>query len=153
MKNKKQLFSAAVLLLALAIVGYLWHSGRDRYTIQEMDIQSPSHFDLLFHRHGGVTYRHHGKGVHMYLAQYRRDERVLHERVVRIASTDAFSFSGSAVWGVTIEEGMPRELRAQMTMGAAMGHGYFDFSSLDFDFATAITSRFHVNDQPIEVGK
>ena len=154
MINRRNLSLALVgILILVIVVGSFFNSDEDSFTIEAMDIQRPNHLDLLFQSHGGVTYRHYGSSVSMYLVQYRRDEQVFHELVTGIARADAYAFSGSAIWGVTREGMKPHELRASVTINGSMGQSYIDLSALDFDFSAIATSAALVDNQRIESGE
>ena len=152
MKTKKLLFLAVIIMLMSLAIGYILFSTEEEYTVRSMDVSSPSHFDILFHRHGGVTYHHYGQGVQMYLAKFRRVEQILHELVTGVTSVGANTFSGSAVWGITTSQGMPCELRAIVKMGSAMGQNYFDISTIDFDFLSGASAGPFEGEQQIEIG-
>jgi len=95
MKHKGKLIVAVILIVTVAVSGFSGCANQQPDTyIQAMDTEL-SHFDLLFHKHGSVSFRHHGEDIHLYLAQYRRDERVLHERVGGLGIVGEYTFEGT----------------------------------------------------------
>jgi len=112
-----------------------------------------SHFDLLFHRYGSVSFRHQGEEVSVYLAQYERDERVLHEQVGGLG-VGAETFDGTILWGVTTEGDEPLELRTIVAVDGAWGQKSFDLSAIDFNFAALITTGgISAEREEIEAGR
>jgi len=112
-----------------------------------------SYFDLLFHKHGGFTFRHHGEDAHVYLAQYRRDEQVLHERVGGLGTMGVHTFEGTILWGVTTEGDEPSELRTIVAVDGAWSQKSFDLSVIDFDFAGFTSAGVSTEREEIEVGR
>jgi len=128
------------LIVALVIVAYIWHENQDnRPYIEAIDTEQ-SHFDLLFHRYGGVRFRQQSEGVRVYLAHYNREELVLHEAIAGLGFGEAHMLDGYLLWGVTTEGGVPMELRTRLSAGAGISSTYFDLSYLNFDLTTAATA-------------
>jgi len=98
-----------------------------------VDAPEPGHLDLLFSERGEVSYQFFGQEIGLYLAQYRRDELVLHERVGGISTTKPTEFSGSVIWGVALKKNRRSEIRARIGTDFGTGHGYFDVSQIDFN--------------------
>jgi len=111
-----------------------------------------SAMDLLFLAHDGFGFDVYAESVGIYLAHYQQGQRVLHERVTSIATTEAFQFSGSLFWGITIQDNQPSELRATVSINGAQGRGYFDLSQIDLPQGVFHGSFFGTND-PIERGR
>jgi len=140
MKRHGKRILVLILVAALVIAAYIWHENQENHPYIEAMDASPSHFDLLFHRHGGVSFRQKAEGVTVYLAHYQRDELVFHEAVAGIGTVGAYIFEGSLIWGVTTEGGVADELRARLVTGGAMSSVHFDLAVLDFDFTAASTA-------------
>ena len=140
--NKRVLILAAILL-ALAAVGYLRETNRGTFQggrisglpsgHLRVEHHHGGHLDLLLSHRGEVSYNFYGTGVSVYIAYYERDELILHERVGGIGAGEPYEFSGTAVWGITTEGVVPRELRLRVGMNGAKGFSYFDFSQLGLD--------------------
>jgi len=140
MKHRGKFIIAAVLLVALVVLGYIWHTHQGNRTyIRAMDTEQ-SHFDLLFHRHGGVTFRQNAEWIRVYLAHYQREELVLHEALAAIGTVGTYLSEGSLIWGVTTEYGVPTELRTRLIRSGGISATQFDLSTLDFDLTAASTA-------------
>ena len=108
--------------------------------------------DLLFGAHDGFGYDVLADGVGVYIAHYQHGQKVLHERISGVASSEAHQFSGSLLWGLTVEGGVPNEIRAIVTMNTASGRGHFDFTQLYFPSALTMIRLFDASG-PIELGE
>jgi len=164
-RNKLIFILLAILLVAVSVLGYLWHTNRgpfqgDRIAglpsghIRVLETE-PSPLDLLFHRHsyGGVSFNYFGESVHVYLAYYTRDELVFREPLASHATAGDHEWSGSMHWGLTIEGDQPGELRVRLISGGAMSQTYFDFSQLAFEPSLTVGSTLADLNSPIVRGK
>jgi hypothetical protein len=147
MKHRKKII-IAVLLVILIILGNLWNLNlgpfqgnsvaglRDGH-FRIMDTWQSSHFDLLFHRYGGIEFNHFGRGVHAFIAHYQWGVLVLQEQVASSGgTTEDWYRNGSVLWGITMEDSLPKELRVDVQSGGTFGRNHFDFSSFDFEVGT-----------------
>ena len=161
--GNKRVIVLSVILVAVAALGYMWQTNRGPFQGDgiagppsghiRVDHHRASHIDLLLVNYGGVSYNLFGRQVHVYIAHYERDELILHELVGGVATVDAHEFTGTALWGVTTEEGQRRELRVRVDMNGAAGSSYFDFSRLGFDEGPLGMSGPIITDGEIEPGR
>ena len=140
--TKRYIIAAFVMVFVIGCLFYMWHTNRIFFQgnsvagLPDGQVRiwnnPPSHFDLVFNRHGSVNFNHFGTEVSVYIAFYRQDELIMHESVVSIQTVDYADFSGSAFWGLTTERNSPCELRVSLnTRGVSWN--YFDFSLFDFE--------------------
>jgi len=149
MRRKGILVIVVVLLVAVVVLGYIYTIHGNRTYVTAIDTTQDSHFHILFHRHGGVTFRQHSERVRVYLAHYNQEELVLHELVASIETVGAYTFNGSFIWGITTERGQATELRTKLVRNGAMSLNYTDLSNLGFDITTASTAGFSALTSPL----
>ena len=154
-----------ITLGAVSVAGYMWYTNQGLFQGDrisgvptghiKVDHAQASHLDLLFSNYGGVSYNFVGEWVSVYIAYYERDELVLRERVNALGTAEPYELSGSVIWGITIEEGLRRELRVRISSGGAVSVNYFDFSQIDFVPGLFVNSpEFNnINSRPIELGR
>ena len=145
MKNANKL---TILFMAILVVGagaaYLWQMNlgpfgggrvagvRSGHLRVDHHHEPMNHLDLLLSYRGGISYNFYGRQAHVFIARYERDELVFHELVSGISTVEAHQISGSMIWGVTAEDGMPRELRVRVGIAGGMSFGHIDFSQIGF---------------------
>ena len=144
-RNKIILIIIVLLLGAGSVLGYMKYTNRGPFEgfslaglpdnhIKFLNKQLSQHpFELLFNAYGGVYFNGNGKDVNVYLSYYKRDELVLHESLASIGFGNVHVYSGYVLWGLTMKNNLPDELRVDMLAGGGKCNNTFDFSSLDIE--------------------
>ena len=138
MKKRRRLvvlIVIAIILLAI-MIGYFGCSRNEEMdsSIKTIEMEERSHLDLLFWARGQVEFDHDGRQVHMYIANYERDERIFHESIVSVRFLDEPRNSGTIFWGITSENNLPHELHAWIEFhDGTTFRGFFDLTTLEME--------------------
>ena len=138
MKKRRRLVILILITIVVIaiIVGYFGCTSEEELesSIQTVEIEEIGHLDLLFWARGQVDFDHSGRQVHMYIANYERDERIFHESIGSVRFLDEPRNSGTIFWGITSVNNLPHELHAwiQFDDGNAV-RGFFDLTTLEME--------------------